>query len=153
MCYGYVILLKAVPCPHSLLFLYDSWERWKLWQIENLPIETSSQLFSASNYLICQNSNSVQLAFQLPNRHYKSRLFCVTTWVLLLATHSDSLNLYRHMFFVRYSSGWGRKGETTSTEVGYLYSGKPNDQAELERVEGGFILKGRFVEANLSKER
>ena len=37
-------------------------------------------------------------------------------------------------------------------EVGYLYSDKegdsqPNHQAEHERDKGGFILKGRFVEA------
>ena len=38
-------------------------------------------------------------------------------------------------------------------EVGYLYSGKeggnsqPKDQAELKRDQGGFIFKGRFVEA------
>jgi hypothetical protein len=48
--------------------------------------------------------------------------------------------------------GRGRKGETTSTEVGDLYSGKEGRQsasnpAEPERDQGGFIFKGRFVEA------
>ena len=40
----------------------------------------------------------------------------------------------------------------TSTEVGDLYSGKKgrqsaSDPAEPERDQGGFIFKGRFVEA------
>ena len=49
--------------------------------------------------------------------------------------------------------GRGRKeGEMTSMEAGYLYSGKeanswPNDQAEHERDQSGFIFKGRFLEA------
>ena len=39
-----------------------------------------------------------------------------------------------------------------SMEAGYLYSGKeanswPNDQAEHERDQSGFIFKGRFLEA------
>ena len=32
-------------------------------------------------------------------------------------------------------------------EVGYLYSGKEEWQAECKRGQGGFIFKGRFVEA------
>ena len=60
--------------------------------------------------------------------------------------------------YVRYSSGWGGKGKTTSTEVGYFYSGKEQPclnkrtvslrtRLSAERDQGGSIFIGRFVEA------
>lgn len=58
-----------------------------------------------------------------------------------------------HILSVRYSSGEAEKGKTTSTEVGYLYSGKEGATVSLttrlsaERDQGGSIFIGRFVEA------
>ena len=54
---------------------------------------------------------------------------------------------------IRYGSGEAERGKATSTEVGYLHSGKEGATVGLttrlsaERDQGGSILIGRFVEA------
>ena len=48
---------------------------------------------------------------------------------------------------VRYSSGEAERGKTTSTEVGYLYSGKEGRQSAERKGSGRLHILGRLVEA------
>ena len=53
---------------------------------------------------------------------------------------------------VRYSSGRGRKGETTSTEVGYLYSGKEGTTVgRMTRLSVRGIREASYLKGGLWK--